>query len=107
MYARDRFSRLHRPVGPEVAAADRGARDRDDGIGRFDQAGIGDGLDADVESGVHHSRAHAKTSLIRKDAAPLRVSAALSTESCGQSRRDQELNDADHEEHERHRSRAE
>src|SRR5206468_7197488 len=49
---------LHRLVGPEIAAADRGARDADDGVRRFDKAGVRDGLDPDVAGAVHDSCAH-------------------------------------------------
>ena len=49
---------LHRRIRPEVAAADAGAGDADDGIGRFFDRRVGDVLDADVAGGVHHSRSH-------------------------------------------------
>jgi hypothetical protein len=39
---------LHRGVGPEVAAADAGAGDADDRVGRFDDLRVGDVLGADV-----------------------------------------------------------
>src|SRR5438034_5815108 len=54
---------LHLVVGPEVASADRGAGDPDDGVGRLDEAGIRDGLDADVACAVHECRAHRASSL--------------------------------------------
>src|SRR6185436_20238439 len=41
------LARLHQVIGPEIAAADAGAADGEEGIGRFDDAGIGDGLDPD------------------------------------------------------------
>jgi hypothetical protein len=43
---------LQRLVRPQVAAADRGPADADEGVGRFDDAGIGDVLDADVTGPV-------------------------------------------------------
>ena len=48
----------HLPVGPEVAAADRGAGDGDQGVGRLDEAGVRDGLDPNVAGAVHDSCAH-------------------------------------------------
>jgi hypothetical protein len=39
---------LHRLVRPQIAAADAGVLDDDEGVGRLDQAGVGDVLDADV-----------------------------------------------------------
>ena len=50
--------RLHLLVRPQVAAADRGAADDDEGIGRLDQTGVGDILDADVAGAVHDGSAH-------------------------------------------------
>jgi hypothetical protein len=50
---------LHRLVGPEVAAADAGARDGDERVGRLDQVGVGDVLDPNVAGAVHDSCAHA------------------------------------------------
>jgi hypothetical protein len=49
------FQRL---VRPEIAAADGGASHADERVGRLDQAGIGDGFDADVAGAVHDGRAH-------------------------------------------------
>ena len=49
---------LHLLVRPEVAAADRGAGDGDEGVGRLDEAGVGDGLDTDVAGAVHDSCSH-------------------------------------------------
>src|SRR6266508_3820659 len=49
---------LHLAVGPEVAAADAGAGDADEGVGRFDDAGVRHVLDADVAGAVHDSCAH-------------------------------------------------
>ena len=49
---------LHRPVRPEIAAADAGAGDPEEGIGRLDQTGVGDVLDPDVAGAVHDSCAH-------------------------------------------------
>ncbi len=49
---------FHRLVRPEIAAADGSAGDDDEGIGRLNQAGVGDGLDMDVAGAEHHSCAH-------------------------------------------------
>jgi hypothetical protein len=49
---------LHLVVGPEIAPADRRASDSHDGVGRPDQAGVRDVLDADVPCAVHDRRAH-------------------------------------------------
>ena len=61
---------LHRLVRPEIAAADRGAGDGDEGVGRLDQAGIRDGLDADVTGAVHHSCAISYLPSVLPGAAP-------------------------------------
>src|SRR5215216_1648116 len=45
-------------VRPEVAAADAGAGDADQRVGRLDEAGVGDVLDADVAGLEHYSCAH-------------------------------------------------
>src|SRR5215208_5033956 len=45
-------------VRPEVAAADAGAGDADQRVGRLDEAGVGDVLDADVPGLEHYSCAH-------------------------------------------------
>ena len=52
------LARLHRPVRPEVAAADRGMGDDDERVGRLDEARVRDGLDTDVAGAVHDSCAH-------------------------------------------------
>ena len=66
------LARLHRLVGPEVAAADAGAGDAHEGVGRFDDPGVGDVLDADVAGAVHdgcsHRRSPSQRSIIRCDA---------------------------------------
>jgi hypothetical protein len=49
---------FHRLVRPEIAAADGGTGDDDEGVGRFDQAGVGDVLDTDVAGAEHDSCAH-------------------------------------------------
>src|SRR5439155_1677249 len=49
------FQRL---VRPEIAAADGSAGDDDEGVGRPDQAGVGDGLDMDIAGAEHHSCMH-------------------------------------------------
>jgi hypothetical protein len=49
---------LHRLVRPEVAAADRGAGDDDEGVGRLDECGVGDALDPNVARAVHDGCAH-------------------------------------------------
>ena len=49
---------VHRVVRPEVAAADAGAGDRDEGVGRLDQAGVGDVLDTDVAGAEHDGCTH-------------------------------------------------
>ena len=51
-------ARLHRPVRPEIAAADAGAGDADEGIGRLDEAGVGNVLDPDVAGAVDDGCAH-------------------------------------------------
>ena len=51
---------LHRPVRPEIAATDRGAGDRDEGVVRFDQAGVGDVLDPNVAGRVHDGCSHGR-----------------------------------------------
>ena len=43
---------------PEIAAADAGAADGDECIGRLDQAGVGQVLDANVLGAVLDARAH-------------------------------------------------
>jgi hypothetical protein len=50
--------RLLAPVPPEVAAADTGARDPDDGVSGLFDAGVGNGLDADVAGAVHDGGSH-------------------------------------------------
>jgi len=57
-HALARLAVFHLVVGPEIAAADTGACDGDEGVGRFDEAGVGDGLDTDVAGAVHDSCAH-------------------------------------------------
>src|SRR2546430_185268 len=52
------LARLHQFVRPEIAAADAGAADGDQRVGRLDQAGVGDILDANVPGAVHDSCAH-------------------------------------------------
>jgi len=49
---------FHRLVRPEIAAADGSAGDDDEGVGRPDQAGVGDGLDMDIAGAEHHSCMH-------------------------------------------------
>jgi len=49
---------FHRPVRPEIAAADGGAGDDDESVGRLDEAGVGDGLDTNVAGAVHDSCSH-------------------------------------------------
>jgi hypothetical protein len=46
------------PVGPQIAAADGGAGDDDERVGRLDQAGVGDGLDTNVAGAKHDSCAY-------------------------------------------------
>ena len=50
----------HRLVRPEIAAADRGARDLNERVGRVDQPGVRNILDADIAGSVHDSGAHAR-----------------------------------------------
>ena len=52
------FARLHRPVRPEIAAADAGAGDADEGVGRLDETGVGDVFDSDVPGAVEQGCAH-------------------------------------------------
>jgi hypothetical protein len=51
-------ARLHLVVRPEIAPADRGAGDGHEGVGRLDEAGVGDGLDTDVAGPVHQGCTH-------------------------------------------------
>ncbi len=53
------FRVLHRRVRPQVAAADTGARNAHDRIGRFDDGRVRDVLDADIAGGVHDGCSHA------------------------------------------------
>ena len=55
---------LQRLVGPQVAAADAGAGDADDGVGRLGDAGVGDVLDADVAGPEHDGGAHGSGDLL-------------------------------------------
>src|ERR1044072_10007346 len=48
------LTRLHRVVRPKIAAANAGARDADERVGRFDQPCIWNVLDAHVGSGIHN-----------------------------------------------------
>jgi hypothetical protein len=52
---------LHPVVRPQVAAADAGAGDADDGVGWLDEPRVGDVLDPDVPGAVHDGRAHQAT----------------------------------------------
>ena len=61
-HAASGLARLHRVVGPEIAAADGGAGDAHERIGRLDDPGVGDGLDADIARAVHHGRSHTRHS---------------------------------------------
>jgi hypothetical protein len=49
---------LHPVVRPQVAAADAGAGDADDGVGWLDAPRVGDVLDPDVPGAVHDGGAH-------------------------------------------------
>jgi hypothetical protein len=49
---------LHLMVRMEIAAADAGAGDADQRVGRLDDRGVGDVLDADVSGLVHNGCAH-------------------------------------------------
>jgi len=57
-HATARFAWLHRSVWPEIATADPCSRHANERVGRFDQACIGDVLDANVTRPVHDSRTH-------------------------------------------------
>jgi len=48
----------HRLVRPEIATADRGARDLNERIGRVDQPGVRNILDANIAGSVHEGGAH-------------------------------------------------
>ncbi len=48
----------HRPIGPQVAAADAGRSDADDGVGGFVEDRVGHGLDAHVSGLVHDGCSH-------------------------------------------------
>jgi hypothetical protein len=52
------LARLELVVGPEVAAADAGARDADECVCRFDESCVGDVLDPDIAGAVHDSCFH-------------------------------------------------
>src|SRR5258708_21251082 len=78
----------HRPVRPEVAAADGGPSDTDDGVGGLDEAGVGDGLDTDVACAVQNSCAHRRlppmctSRAFATPAHPLKKSPACVTRGC-------------------------
>ena len=55
---------FHRLIRPEIAAADAGVADGHDGIGRFDNAGVGDRLDSNVAGSVHYSCTHKRLPLL-------------------------------------------
>src|SRR6185437_14015882 len=55
------LARLHRLVGPEIAAADAGPGDGEKRIGRLDDPRVGDGLDPNVAGAVHDSCSHGET----------------------------------------------
>jgi len=46
------LERLRQVVEPEIAAASAGAADRDHSVGRLDQAGVRDALDANIPGAV-------------------------------------------------------
>src|SRR5207249_11331296 len=52
------------PVRPEIAAADAGAGDGDERVGRLDEAGVGDVLDANVAGAEHDGSAHGDLPLV-------------------------------------------
>jgi hypothetical protein len=56
----------HRLVGPQVAAADRGAGDAHERVRRLDQPRIRDVLDADIAGSVHHCCVHTQMPPIRR-----------------------------------------
>jgi hypothetical protein len=49
---------FHRFVRPEIAAADAGAADDYDRIGRLDRSGVGKSLDTNVAGAEHNSCTH-------------------------------------------------
>jgi hypothetical protein len=53
-------------VRPQIAAADRGPADADKGVGRLDEAGIGDVLDANVTGPVKDGCAHRSIEALRR-----------------------------------------
>ncbi|MBS1883399.1 MAG: iron-containing alcohol dehydrogenase [Actinobacteria bacterium] len=53
----------HRPVASEVAAADAGAPDPEDRVGRLDEGGVRNVLDPDVSGSVHDSCSHRASAL--------------------------------------------
>ena len=59
----------HRLVRPEIAAADRGAGDAHERVGRLDQPRVRDVLDADVAGSVHDCCAHTQMPPIEKKCA--------------------------------------
>src|SRR5439155_2371505 len=61
---------LERFVGPEVGAADAGARDADHRVGRFLDRRVGDVLDPDVAGCVHDCSAHYLLTSVRSGACP-------------------------------------
>jgi hypothetical protein len=52
--------RLHRLVGLEVAAADPGAGDANQRVGRLDQVGVWDVLDTNIAGAVHERGSHGR-----------------------------------------------
>ncbi len=76
-------ARRHRLVRPQVAAADAGARHPHQRVGRLDQMGVGNVLDADVAGAVHQRCAHSGSSFARKAFAVRVLSLSLAARECG------------------------
>jgi hypothetical protein len=53
-----RVARRHFLVRPQIAAADGGATDLDQRVGRLDQAGVRNGLDPNVAGRMQDGSAH-------------------------------------------------
>jgi len=53
----------HGVVRPQIAAADTGTRDANQGVGWLDESGVGNRLDAHIVRAVHHRCSHVDTVL--------------------------------------------
>jgi hypothetical protein len=64
---------LHRLVGPQVTAADGGARHPHESVGRPDQMRVGNVLDTDIARAIHDSCAHTQPVALTSENIPSRV----------------------------------